>query len=65
MKLETLLNRSLVLRQLTDDEQRNWPPQEEFPTWILCGIDHGGAEIETLAYIHDDVLIGPDGEFFR
>lgn len=63
--LKDLIGVPLVLRMPTEEEQKNWPPQEEFPTWYLCRLFSSSSPGEVVGYIHDDVLLGTNGEFVR
>lgn len=57
--LSSLFDTALILRQLTTAEQDSWPVNP--PTFALC---RPGTTIP-VAFLHDDVLFDPHGNFFE
>lgn len=65
-KLSTIMNTPLILRPLTDAEQDKWPMNP--PTFGLCKFNpqkDSPLDLSPVAFLHDDVLFDPDGNFFE
>ena len=64
--LKTILSTPLILRQLTPTEQDAWPTNP--PTFALCKFDpskDSTLDLRPVAFLHDDVLFDPDGNYFE
>lgn len=62
--LSTILHTPLILRPLTDAEQDKWPVNP--PTFALCPHSPwSGVPDSPVAFLHDDVLFDPDGNYFE
>lgn len=64
--LKTIMNTPLILRTLTPAEQDAWPVNP--PTFGLCKFDpqqDSTLDLRPVAFLHDDVLFDPDGNYFE
>lgn len=63
-KLSTIMNTPLILRPLTPTEVDAWPVNP--PTFGLWEFNKDSTlDLRPVAFLHDDVLFDPEGNFFE